>query len=730
MNFLFKNIWFFSFFSLVLFVLFLFAETYLSYYIFGSFALFLLYLRNFFPLKKEVDKKLVFIIFFFLFFSAISMLSSVSFSLSIFVFTRYVLLFSFFLLFLSFDFKESEKKFFLQFLLFSGIFLAAISFLFFLFPHLGRMVPGMNLLFSSYGHNHIGTLFLLLAPIGQYFYLKERKNIYLFTSFILYVFIILSFGRVLIFLSFLQILLFLLFLIREKVSKKLIFLHLALLVFLFTSLCLYFFLQHTPFCKMGEFPYKGQICKSDFSFNIRSFYWEQGWLGFLDKPLFGSGLGTFETVSYKYRQIPELWSSYIHNDYFQMFVEGGVFVGVSFLLFLFFTLKKVVYSLSFKEKESLLGISLLSFLGDIFFDYNFNFFFLALIFLFLCVLLYKEDKYDRAYPVKNLIKTLTFFLVGICLVVSLYATVDGLNYLKKENISFQIFPYFHWHSLIYLQSDKLSLEQKESLSGIYSYSPSFHRKLLTQLDPEQRVEKERIAWNKDPWRKNESFLPEYYLEKKDSVNLEKIMNESLLFFQKSQKEVFFQKESISSRQKETWSRSYIFLAEVKQKEGNLYETAEYLLHAHFFDAWSTGRFSPLFSSILTDLEKKENLLRTKDFLFSVKKIPGEYWGENREVVARIYFEVITQTSWKEDPEELQRFIQKMIEIAPWSIRWFQEGFFIVNQQCIDGTSKKTEHCDSVLQLFNTVYEEVFHSSLENEFFDKVFYKEMNQLKKP
>ena len=311
------------------------------------------------------------------------------------------------------------------------------------------------------------------------------------------------------------------------------------------------------------------------------------------------------------------------------------------------------------------------------------------------------------------------------MIVGLYTVVDSLTYLKKENIAFRIFPYFHWHSLIYLESDKLSIEEKITLSEIYSYSPNFHRKLLSQLSPEQRTEREHIVWNKDPWRRNESFLPQYYLERKDSTNLERVMNESLLFFQKSQKEVSFQKESINSKQKELWSRSYIFLAEVKQKEGNLSKTAEYLVYAHFFDAWSIAQPTPLFFQIFIDLEKKQNLSQLKDFLLALEKVPGEYWGDNRETVAGLYFEVISQEKWEESSPELTIFIQEMVEVAPWSIRWFQEYLFSEQEPCLQKRNKTNPDCASTMSIFNAVSKEIFNSKQENEFFDKRFYKRIN-----
>jgi len=79
------------------------------------------------------------------------------------------------------------------------------------------------------------------------------------------------------------------------------------------------------------------------SVSVRGYYWDAALKMFLDKPLFGVGLDRYESYFKEYRDVGyplkygfEITSSNAHNVYLQFFSTGGIFVGISYLLLLFF----------------------------------------------------------------------------------------------------------------------------------------------------------------------------------------------------------------------------------------------------------------------------------------------------------------------------------------------------------------------------------------------------------
>jgi tetratricopeptide (TPR) repeat protein len=72
----------------------------------------------------------------------------------------------------------------------------------------------------------------------------------------------------------------------------------------------------------------------DTSSSIRLNYWKGTWEIFKDRPLTGSGLGTFGTIYPQYQKDPISAGKYAHNLYLEMLSEEGIFVLIIFIVFL------------------------------------------------------------------------------------------------------------------------------------------------------------------------------------------------------------------------------------------------------------------------------------------------------------------------------------------------------------------------------------------------------------
>jgi hypothetical protein len=115
-----------------------------------------------------------------------------------------------------------------------------------------------------------------------------------------------------------------------------------------------------------------QLCKS-FSADRRLNYWTEAVQGIIEKPLLGHGGNSFQGVSLRYRPTTNAFSSYPHNEYFQLILEYGL-VG---LVIVCLYLSSLGYGLRKWMKltavtKLLLAISVVLAI-DAFFNFNWNF---------------------------------------------------------------------------------------------------------------------------------------------------------------------------------------------------------------------------------------------------------------------------------------------------------------------------------------------------------------------
>lgn len=104
------------------------------------------------------------------------------------------------------------------------------------------------------------------------------------------------------------------------------------------------------------------------SVSVRGFYWKAGLKMFWENPLFGVGLDSygsffkeFREVNYPLRYGYEITSSNAHNTLIQFFATGGILVGMTYLLILFFILIRSLKLLTkLKSDDRQIVLALLS----------------------------------------------------------------------------------------------------------------------------------------------------------------------------------------------------------------------------------------------------------------------------------------------------------------------------------------------------------------------------------
>lgn len=373
----------------------------------------------------------------FLFFTAVSIVGSVSQIFSIPAFFQLLAAFLFFNLFLSITGKESIK--YSVGLIFVVALLLCFLGFYYLLPKTG-MPAAMNLVYATYGHSHLADYLLLVIPFALVLFLtaKEKKQKLLLGGLLAFYFLsfVLTFSRGA-FLVLPPVVLLLIFLLKPRTATKkavgwlfiLVPLGLLLLILAFSlsSFGLEIRLAHPR-----QWLVK-QMVKPEFQAK-RLDYWQQALRGFGARPLTGFGWGAFELVGFRFQQTPAGWSNFAHNFYLQVLAEAGIFAFLSFLGFLFLSFRYIWQLVKKNRKNPFLlgsfGAILASCLHS-FLDYDWHFPAVFLTFLFLLASLLSLKKRKVGSQKWNKIYQWGLILLSLLVFVFGWTRMAGEYYFKR-----------------------------------------------------------------------------------------------------------------------------------------------------------------------------------------------------------------------------------------------------------------------------------------------------------
>ncbi len=244
-----------------------------------------------------------------------------------------------------------------------------------LFPRFVSWLPQMNLLYATYGHNELAGLLLFCIPMvvaGKTplpSWCKKAVFVLFLLSFVF------SFARG----AWILLAAYLAFLFFTKrltgkfyLSTSIVFVGAAAGLLVFMS-----FLAsprvHVPSTLKNDWFYKQTIKHTVYESRIQ--YWVQAWMAIRERPIFGSGPGTFYLLSKRFQSNQNGYSWFAHNFVLEQFAELGV-VGMLFWGVFF----AVQWRRLRRSRDSaLLAGVILTFLYS-FFEYNLNFLVIWLLF--------------------------------------------------------------------------------------------------------------------------------------------------------------------------------------------------------------------------------------------------------------------------------------------------------------------------------------------------------------
>lgn len=684
-------------------LLFLFGESFLGIYVIGFFALFLLAYSWTLDFSRVALFKKEFL-FWFLFILGLFLSSFYTHSLPLTVNALIFYLFSFAIF--SFFILMKRSLFHINFLFWNLILvvlgLGLIGWLFSLWPGLAENLPGMNLLYATYGHNHYGALMIIFIPISWYYILKNlhdkgKFTFFLFSLVFMVASLIMSFGRAVILLGLLELVI--LFLLTVKITpwigRKLKFLFTFLLIgmlgaFLIkNSFSVLSYLNNEINCPLPM--YKDKICKN-VSTDLRFSYWQTALRASFEHPVVGYGPGTYRLISERYKTRPDSGTSYAHNNLLQLAAEGGLVLVGSFLLLmsqLFFrSIRLFERNLSINiEKKRITNWRLFVVLGLVvsfinsLVDFDWSFIGILIVNLILFVVVIRGDDAKHATKIKiNIAKF--FYSLSIFVLISLMAISIAIEFLLAQgnhSLAFRIFPYFQSHMQIFLDSKSLTPAEKKSLKEIYSEVPYIYQDVLKKTDD---------RWLAD-WKHLQKIAPWSFYETNSTNNgseLDLVLLKSELIRTADlyiEAKRYGYKGLVSADV--SLSKQSVKLADYFLGNGDYLNAANLYKLATVYDQWV---FNDTYPRFLYDVKTYEQKLA---FWEKMEIIPSTLYGKHTSIVGGIYFSILRTAVDKHDIDRIEHWHKKLLEVAPWSTDDLSEKILPEIQAMADGYVKKKEY---------------------------------------
>lgn len=424
-------------------------------------------------------------------------------------------LFEGFLFFYIFSSSATEVNInrFVSFVRISSIGTILLSFFILLFPKFAQLLPQMNLLYATYGHNPLAGLLVFAAPFFLYQGKEKQKfHLALVGIFLLGVFFTFARGAWLLVGAYLFLRSFYSpYLKRTAIGFSLVVVGVLLSTLIFSSLE-----NHTWPTAAAPWIVR-QVIKPLPWQDTRLEYWCQAVASIQARPLFGSGPGTFSLQSRLWQTRPDTNSWFAHNSVLETVSEVG-FVGIIIYGVLFFVLFRRVSSSRDRSYGDAISKNILKIVSskttrnDVLFhsiilvslysliEFSLNYLVLSCLLWASIGLLYRSNEIRGDRQSALLSPLLMFSCLAILLYSATYFSRNFFSFLPSQisGIGF----YNADHAKSYLSSSPLPSLTPQDESWI-TYSHRKNPDILvalgnTQSDPEQKIRSLARALSYDP----------------------------------------------------------------------------------------------------------------------------------------------------------------------------------------------------------------------------------------
>lgn len=656
-----------------LLILTLLGESFLQYLIIGIGSLALLYLNkkygNWSNLNKYPKINLLLIIFYLgLIFSSI-FTQSIPFTLSKLNF--YSLTLGLFVSTLIFAKKINTTWLFIIITTLTWN-IVAISTFFKFFPNFGQLLPGINIIYESFGHNHIASLLLLVIPISWWLPLNLDKKIkeiipiefFNFLPVFFSLSLLFSFGRLGVLLGFIQVIIVRLYFKKQKISiPKNVLLVQRIIEILFISALIFKLALSLLNISCPDNSFKNKICKP-VGTEPRPYYWLQAISAIKNSALTGTGPGTFTLSNQKFKQTPLLNTSFAHNQFLETYSETGIIVGSVFLLLMLsiifkITNKKILTQSANKSWLPLIWLSILSSYINAFFDFDWSFTIIFSITLVFAAVLLRKNIDEQQKIIKLKLAKITQILVTLFLTFSValmvvYSIVELKIYQKNLIGSFNFFPYFHWHKELYKRN--LPTEYYPKLLSIYKNETEFYQFLIEKETDETKLAtlKESL-FDLDKWEKFANNNLGYYLKTNNLEQAKKEIEEIedlRLVAQKMDLKWVIKSNNIVNLASNYLKTADLLMFTDPRYAAKLYQKAQEI------DPWAWAHHDSILLSSPATKHTNEKLA----FMRSFPNQNNKFWGNKLSDYSEYYLSLALA---EKNENELKNDLEKIVTTADW-----------------------------------------------------------------
>lgn len=217
----------------------------------------------------------------------------------------------------------------------------ALSLCIALFPVYGRNLPLMNLVYPNYGHNYLAYLLIFIVPIVLQNVLDDHRWKEYALVFVVLVSLVLTFARGAWLLVALYTGLLALVHKQRRSKKKQIFFLCVSVVLLGLFISFFNFKRNDRILSSYADKTLEQFIAKETPIQNRLGYWRQAVGAIIERPLLGSGPGTFYLASKRLQKAPLNYSWFAHSFPLQTLVEFGL-VGSCLIFLLFYSILSLI----------------------------------------------------------------------------------------------------------------------------------------------------------------------------------------------------------------------------------------------------------------------------------------------------------------------------------------------------------------------------------------------------
>lgn len=516
------------------------------------------------------------------------------------------------------------------------------------FPAVARLLPGMNILYASYGHNHLAALLVLLAPLSWWWTTKygkpHKRNWVLLIPIFFVVMLLTSFARVATVIGVIQ-LIFICYALRRQMIWRTVRPILSVLLVLFGFVLVtyaFFSVAHliNPAFTCPLPGWEKRLCKP-IEQESRPAYWYQAIQVIKDNIWIGAGPGTFGIANKKYQYRKANQSAYAHNAFLEQAAETGMIGGTIFLLLMSALIfyawhKNVVGGKNFNWYTAIF-IGLVSIYTNALFDFDWSFLGVFILTVFLLSLLCSVDAKRKLTAAKSVISQFQVWLtvivmhVNVVLLLALALLYVYTNYLIQQgNLlkAWQIFPYFHWQKKVTQQSHALSPVDRQRFFEIYANHPEVYvdeLDLVNDAASELKLKKKLIELQ--PSYSIDHNMLYYYLSQGDW----QLSKEQALILQKTWKEIETKGNmQIDHLKKVQLAKQLLKIGDELYLREDVIGAAQLYVAAHQLNEWVLNDHVPVFNRVTLSPEK------TVLFFNELRPISTEYFGQYSARYAETY----------------------------------------------------------------------------------------------